>query len=128
MSVSYYLNKGVTFKDLKNIGLTVVDNRKEHPDYYPFGITNEIGDGVGVIEVYIPNDSDCEDDWVIKEFEGRCSIGGATVILEICDKLGRKFITDEDFQIIANEGKEITEETFNERTEKFRKMLTDESE
>ena len=128
MSVSYYLNKGVTLKDLKNIGLTVIDLRKEHPEYYyPFGVTNEIGDGVAVTEIH-PNDSACEDDYVITEFEGRCSIGGATVILEICDKLDRKFITDEDLQIIANEGKEITEETFNERTEAFLKMLTDESE
>ena len=127
MSVSYYLNRGVTLKDLKDIGLTVIDLRKEHPEYYPFGVTNEIGDGVGVIEMYT-NDSNCEDDWVIKELEGRCSTGGATVILEICDKLDRKFITDEDLQIIANEGKEITEETFDERTKAFLKMLTDESE
>lgn len=125
MSVSYYLNKGVTLKDLKDIGLTVIDLRKESPDYCPFGITNEIGDGVGVIEMYT-NDSDCEDEWEITELEGRCSIGGATVVLEICDKLDCKFITDEDLQIIANEDKEITEETFNERTEAFRKMLTDE--
>ena len=127
MSVSYFLNKGVTLKDLKDIGLTVVDLRKEHPDYYPFGVTNEIGDGVAVTEIHTDG-SVCEDDWVIREFEGRCSIGGATVILEICDKLDRKFITDEDLQIIANEGKEITEETFNERTKAFLKMLTDESE
>lgn len=127
MSVQYYLNKGVTFKDLKNVGLTVVDNRKEHPEYYPFGVTNEIGDGVAVVDMDT-NDSDCEDDWVIKELEGRFSTGGATVILEICDKLDCKFITDEDFEIACYEDKEITEETFNERTEAFRKMLTDKSE
>ena len=127
MSVSYYLNKGVTLKDLKNIGLTVVDLRKEHPNYYPFGVTNEIGDGVAVTGIH-PNDSTFEDDWVITEFEGRCSIGGATVILEICDKLDRKFITDEDLEITYNEGKNVTEETFNERTEAFLKMLTEESE
>ena len=128
MSVSYYLNKGVTLKDLKDIGLTVIDLRKEHPEcYYPFGVTNEIGDGVSVTGIH-PNDNVCEDEWEITELEGRCSIGGATVILEICDKLDRKFITDEDLQIIANEGKEITEETFNERTEAFRKMLIEESE
>jgi hypothetical protein len=127
MSVSYYLNKGVTLKDLKDIGLTVIDLRKEHPDYCPFGITNELGDGVGVTEIDTDG-SDCEDDYVASEFEGRFSTGGATVILEICDKLDRKFITDEDLEITYNEGKKITEETFNERTEKFRKMLTDESE
>ena len=127
MSVSYYLNKGVTLKDLKNIGLTVIDLRKENPNYYPFGVTNEIGDGVAVTGIH-PNDNVCEDEWEITELEGRCSIGGATVILEICDKLDCKFITDEDLQIIANEGKEITEETFNERTKAFLKMLTDESE
>lgn len=127
MSVSYYLNKPVKLGDVKNIGLTVIDNRKESPDYCPFGITNEIGDGVGVIEMYT-NDSDCEDDWVIKELEGRFSTGGATVILEICDKLDCKFITDEDFEIACYEDKEITEETFTERTKAFRKMLTDESE
>lgn len=128
MSVSYYLDKGVTLKDLKNIGLTVIDLRKEHPEYYyPFGVTNEIGDGVAVTEIHTDG-SACEDDYVTSEFEGRFSTGGATVILEICDKLGCKFITDEDFEIACYEDKEITEETFNERTEAFRKMLTDESE
>lgn len=127
MSVSYYLNKPVKLGDVKKIGLTVVDNRKEHPDYYPFGITNEIGDGVAVTGIHTDN-SVCEDDWVINEFEGRFSTGGATVILEICDKLDCKFITDEDLEITYNEGKKITEETFTERTEAFRKMLTDESE
>lgn len=127
MSVQYYLNKPVKLGDVKNVGLTVIDNRKEHPEYYPFGVTNEIGDGVAVVDMNT-NDSDCEDDWVINELEGRCSTGGATVILEICDKLDCKFITDEDFEIACYEDKEITEETFNERTEKFRKMLTDESE
>lgn len=127
MSVSYYLNKPVKLGDVKKIGLTVIDNRKEHPEYCPFGITNEIGDGVGVIEIDI-NDNVCEDDWKISELEGRCSVGGASILLEICDKLDRKFITDEDFQIIGNEGKEITEETFTERTNAFRKMLNGESE
>lgn len=107
--------------------MTVVDNRKESPDYYPFGITNEIGDGVAVTEIDTDG-SNCEDDYVTSEFEGRFSTGGATVILEICDKLDCKFITDEDFEITYNEGKNITEETFDERTEAFRKMLTDESE
>lgn len=126
MSVSYYLNKPVKLGDVKKIGLTVIDNRKESPDYCPFGITNEIGDGVGVIEMYTDG-SDCEDDWVIKELEGRFSTGGATVILEICDKLDCKFITDEDLQNTYDKGEEyiISEETFNERTEAFRKMLTD---
>lgn len=127
MSVSYYLNKLVKLGDVKKIGLTVVDNRKESPDYCPFGITNEIGDGVGVIEMDT-NNSVCEDEWIINELEGRFSTGGATVILEICDKLDCKFITDEDLEITYNEGKNITEETFDERTEAFRKMLTDESE
>lgn len=127
MSVQYYLNKPVKLGDVKNVGLTVIDNRKEHPEYYPFGVTNEIGDGVAVVDMNT-NDSDCEDDWVINELEGRCSTGGATVILEICDKLDCKFITDEDFEIACYEDKEITEETFTERTEAFRKMLTDESE
>jgi len=128
MSVSYYLNKRVTLKDLKDIGLTVIDLRKEHPEYYySFGITNEIGDGVTVTGMHTDG-SVCEDDYVTSEFEGRFSTGGATVILEICDKLDRKFITDEDLEITYNEGKKITEETFDERTEAFRKMLTDESE
>lgn len=126
MSVSYYLNKPVTLGDVKKIGLTVIDLRKENP-YYLFGITNEIGDGVGVIEIDA-NDNVCEDDWVIRELEGRCSVGGASILLEICDKLDCKFITDEDFQIVCNEGKEITDETFTERTNAFRKMLNGESE
>lgn len=126
MSVSYYLNKPVKLGDVKKIGLKVIDNRKDSPDYCPFGITNEIGDGVGVIEMYTDG-SDCEDDWVIKELEGRFSTGGATVILEICDKLDCKFITDEDLPNTYDKGEEyiISEETFNERTEAFRKMLTD---
>ena len=125
MSVQYYFNKPVRIGDLKKIGLTVEDCRQYHQ--HPFVITNEIGDGVAISEI-ITNDSVYEDEWIIQELEGRCSVGGATVVLEICDKLGCKFITDEDRTRMCYENDfEITEETFNERTEEFRKMLNEES-
>lgn len=125
MSVQYKLNKDVRIRDLKKIGLIMEDHR-EDADCHPFVVLNEKGDGVAISEV-TTNEDPNEDNWEVNEFEGRCHCGGAAVMLEICDKLDCKFITDEDIDNLIYEGKEeITEEMFNERTEAYRKLVNGE--
>lgn len=124
MSVQYRLNKIVRIRDLRNLGLTIEDHRKE-VDCHPFVVLNEQDSGVAISKVITNGDTN-EDNWEIKEFEGRGYCGGADVMLEICDKLDCKFITDEDIDYLFYENKEeITEEMFNKRTEEYRKLLED---
>ena len=71
------------------------------------------------------------DDSMIRDFEGKFSHGGGLCMLNICDKLNRKFITDEDIDELimtsinddTNEI-EITNEMYENRTNNFRKILT----
>ena len=104
MSVKYKLSKDVRIGDLKKVGLIIEDHRKE-VDCHPFVVVNENGDGVAISEV-ITNDDPNEDNWEICSFEGKCHCGGATVMLELCDKLDCKFITDEDIDNLIYENKE----------------------
>lgn len=121
MSVQYTLSKIVTLGDLKKIGLTVEDHREDNG--HPFTVSNENGSVVAISSIET-NDSPNEDNWEITEFEGKFSRGGSGVMLEICDKLNRMFITDEDIDNMLRENKnEITAEMFKNRTEEFRKML-----
>ena len=127
MSVQYRLNKVVRIGDLRNLGLTIEDHRKEI-DSHPFVVMNKQNSGVAISKVITNGDTN-EDNWEIKEFEGRLSYGGASVILEICDKLDCKFITDEDIDYsFYDEKYKITEDTFNTRTEQFRKLLEEKKE
>lgn len=126
MSVQYKLNKEVRISDLKKIGLNVEDLR-EKLNSHPFFVTNNDGSGVAISEVTIDGDDDDDvDNWIVDEFEGRCSHGGAGVMLEMCDKLDCMFITDEDIDnLFYTNQDEITEEMFKNRTEDFRKILKD---
>ena len=125
MSVQYALNKIVTIGDLKKIGLEIEDHREE-THCYPFVVNNADGSGVAINQVNTKDD-DNVDNWEITEFEGKCSCGGAGVMLEICDKLDCKFITDEDIDdLIYTNQDEVTDEMFENRTNKFRKLMKNE--
>ena len=122
MSVQYKLNKIVTIGDLRKVGFTIEDYR-EKIDGHPFVASNENGRGIAISKVITNNDNNI-DNWEINEFEGRFSHGGADVMLEICDKLDCKFITDEDVETLIREDKHvITDEMFENRTNEFRKLL-----
>lgn len=127
MSVQYKLNKDVRIGDLRNLGLTIEDHTNEE-DCHPFVVLNEHGSGVAISKV-ITNGETNKDNWEIDEFEGRFSHGGASVMLEICDKLNCKFITDEDIDdLIYTNQKEVTDEMFENRTNEFRKLLEEKKE
>ena len=127
MSVQYKLNKAVRIGDLRNLGLTIEDHTNEE-DCHPFVVLNEQGSGVAISKV-ITNGETNKDNWEIDEFEGRFSHGGAKVMLEICDKLDCKFITDEDIDnVFRDKQNKITEDTFKARTNQFRKLLEEEKE
>lgn len=121
MSVTYYLNKGIRLGDLKKNGFKIEDHRNEERSY-PFVVENSDGSGVAI--TYTVAGEPNEDDWVINEFEGRFSHGGACAILEMCDKFGCKFITDEDIDNAFYTEKPITEEDYTNRTEAFRKKMS----
>lgn len=126
MSVQYALNKIVTIGDLKKIGLEIEDHREEI-HCHPFVVNNDKGNGVA-ISLVNTKDDDNVDNWEIAEFEGRFSHGGARVMLEICDKLDCKFITDEDIdELIYTNQDEVTDEMFENRTNKFRKIINQKS-
>ena len=125
MCVQYALNKIVTIGDLKKIGLEIEDHR-EKTHCHPFVVNNDKGSGVA-ISLVNTKDDDNVDNWEITEFEGRFSHGGAGVMLEICDKLDCKFITDEDIDdLIYTNQDEVTDEMFENRTNKFRKLIKNE--
>lgn len=127
MSVKYYVNKKIRLGDLKKVGLKVEDCRNEKCDY-PFLVSNGVGEGLAVSELYIEDDDQNEDNWIIKEFEGKFSMGGGCCMLDICDKLDCQFVTDEDIDdLLYTNQDELTDEMYKNRTEKFRKELIKES-
>ncbi len=122
MSVQYYLNKDIRIGDLKEAGFKVErDNDGTSP--YSFIIESEkYKSWVGAIK--LKGHDDNEDNLIVEELEGRFSHGGGCCMLEMCDKLDCKFITDEDIDNALYTGDEITEETFDSATEEFRKQLS----
>ncbi len=121
MSVHYYLNESVTIGDLKKANFKVEKN--EEPYGHPYVVSSDDYDS-GVAIIFTENTSDNEDELKVSEFEGRFSHGGGIAMCEMCDRLNRLFITDEDIDdAFYSETYEITEDTFKNRTENFRKFL-----
>jgi len=121
MSVQYFLDKPIVIGDLKKVGLVVEDHRK-NMKHHPFTVSN--GQDTVAISSIDENGEGNDDELTIKEFEGRFSHGGASVMLEICDKLDCKFITDEDIdELFYTDGDTITKEMYDDRTERFREYL-----
>ena len=121
MSVHYYLNKSVRLGDLKKANFKV--EKIEEPNCYPYVVSSDDYDS-GVAVMFFENETDNEDDLEVSEFEGRDSHGGGIAMVEMCDRLNRLFITDEDIDdAIYSKTYEVTKETFENRTEDFRTFL-----
>lgn len=127
MSVHYTLNKKVRVKDLKEKGFTVekLECRKIlGEDMYELLIySNQYPDST-VMTLWTNKPTPNVDDWETQDLEGHFSNGGGYTMLDMCDKLDTKFITDEDEEIAINTNSEITEETFTNRTKRFYEYFT----
>ena len=79
---TYYFDREVKFKEFKDAGLEVVDNRQRAADYgeIPFAIKN--GDSFVMIEKYTPSD-DGIDNYTTSRVEGK-GFGGK-VLSDIMD-------------------------------------------
>lgn len=127
MSVQYIPNKKIKIGDLKKAGFKV-EERKEW-GAYPFFITSECGSGVGVSKVFSDGERCKTDDLIVSEFSGQFSHGGGRCMLEICDKLGCKFVTDEDIdELLYTKDDDddtiyLTDELFEFRTKKFMELF-----
>lgn len=108
---SYFFDKSFLLKDLKDKNFEIINT---DIDYSPFGI-KKYGTCVWVVDDYIKGKRPKNDDeFVIDELEGHCWGGGLRIVVEICNKLGLKFITDEELQLAYSIDKEITAENFGE--------------
>lgn len=120
------LNKPIRIGDLKKIGLKVEEINEEN--CHPFVVENECGSGLAISKYIKEKEDDTVDDFIIEEFEGRCSRGGGIYILEICDKLGCKFITDEDIDMLCYTNQDtLTEDMYDNRTNEFRDFFSEKS-
>ncbi len=135
MSVTYVLNIPIKIRELRENGFKVINMEDVKESAYSFMVEDsEYDSAVGVLRFYQDEENPLsEDDIIITRFEGRCSYGGGICMLRICDKLNRKFVTDEDidnlFREAEMEGKEdimITDEMFEHRVNNFREYLTKE--
>lgn len=135
MSVTYVLNIPIKIRELRENGFKVINMEDVKESAYSFMVEDsEYDSAVGVLRFYQDEENPLsEDDITITRFEGRYSYGGGICMLRICDKLNRKFVTDEDidnlFREAEMEGKEdimITDEMFEHRVNNFREYLTKE--
>ena len=136
MSVTYRLNLPVKVRELKENGFEVVSEKDDEGMVYPTVIKDEEYDSVlSVVGFYYDPEvkEPTEDDIFLTEFEGRFSHGGGICMLRICDKLDRKFITDEDIDNLfmasdtsEDETLELTDKIFEFRTNDFREYFKNE--
>ena len=123
MSVHYILNKKVRVKDLKDKGFTVEQYKDKNTIYSLLIHSDKYNDSI-VSAFYVNETTPNINDWEIRHLEGRFSLGGGCTMLDMVDKLGIKFITDEDEDEAIHNNSEITEDTFNNRVEWFYKQFT----
>lgn len=90
---TYYFDRDVKFKEFKDAGLEIVDNRLRAADHgeIPFGI--QMGDSFVCIEKYKASEDGDIDNYTTHRVEGK-GYGGA-VLTKINDEMGIK-VTPED--------------------------------
>lgn len=123
MSVHYILNKKVRVKDLKEKGF-IVEEHKNKDSFYSLLIHSDKYPDSTVSAFYVDKPTPNVNDWEIRHLEGSFSFGGGCTMLDMCDKLNTKFITDEDEDEAIHTETEITEETFDNRTKRFYEYFT----
>lgn len=121
MSVTYYLNKHLRVKDLKEKGYNVIDNR-EHENEYPIAI--EDGDSFVCIDGYHAKIKENIDDTEFYRLEGKMFTGGLGIVFKIADDFDLKFMSDEEFEeLYYREEHDFRKEDeiklFNEKCDKY---------
>lgn len=122
MSVTYYLNKKLRVKDLKEKGYKVIDNRNNEGEY-PIVIKKGDSDSWLAVDNYHCKISDNIDDTKFYRLEGNMFRGGLGIMFQIADDFNLKFMNDEEFEDLYfreehDFEKEDEEELFNERCTK----------
>lgn len=88
---TYYFDRDVKFKEFKDAGLEIVDNRLRAADHFetPFGIQD--GDSFVLIEKYTPNEDGNIDNYTTDRVEGK-GFGGK--VLSKIGEMGIKIVPD----------------------------------
>ena len=123
MSVTYYLNKRIRVKDLKEKGYEIIDNRKNEREY-PIVIKKGDSDSWLGVDNYHCKISDNIDETEFYRLEGNMFIGGIDIMFEIADDFNLKFMNDDCFEIMYfrekhDFTKEDEEKLFNERCDEY---------
>ena len=123
MSVTYYLNKKLKVKDLKEKGYEVIDNRGNEGEY-PIVIKKGNSDSWLGVDNYHCKISDDIDETKFYRLEGNMFIGGLGIMFQIADDFNLKFMSDEEFEdLYFREEHDFTKEDedklFNERCDKY---------
>ena len=117
MSVTYYLNKKLRVKDLKEKGYDVMDNRNKEGEY-PIVIKEK--ENWLAIDANHAIITDNIDDTEFYRLEGSMFKGGLGIMFEIADDFNLRFMNDEYFEnLYFREKHDFTKENeselFNER-------------
>lgn len=124
MSVTYYINKKLRVRDLKEKGYEITDNR-ENEEEYPIIIEHkDAGDswlGIEDWDTFIPDDIN---DTELYRFEGKMVYGGIDIMFKLAEDFGIKFMNDEFFETLYfreehNFKEEDEMKLFNERCDEF---------
>ena len=123
MSVTYYLNKRIRVKDLKEKGYEVIDNRKNERGY-PIVIKKGDSESGLAVDGFHCKISDNIDDTEFYRLEGKMFIGGIDIMFQIADDFDLKFMNDEEFEYLYfrekhDFTKEDEEKLFNERCDEY---------
>lgn len=123
MSVTYYLNKKIRVKDLKEKNYQIIDNRNNE-DQYPIVIKKGDSDSWLAVDNYHCKISDNIDETEFYRLEGNMSIGGIGIMFQIADDFNLKFMNDEEFEDLYfreehDFTKEDEEKLFNERCDEY---------
>lgn len=123
MSVTYYLNKRIRVKDLKEKGYEIIDNRGNEGEY-PIVIKKGDSDSWLAVDNYHCKISDNIDDTEFYRLEGHLFIGGLNIMFQIADDLDLKFMNDEEFDdLYFREKHDFTKEDkdklFDERCDEY---------
>lgn len=122
MSVTYFLNKRLKVKDLKDKGYNVIDNRGNGHQYYPIGIKD--GESAVCIDGYYTSIKENIDDTEFYRLEGKMFTGGLDIVFKIADDFDLKFMSDEEFEELYYREehdfeKEDEDKLFDEKCDKY---------
>ena len=123
MSITYYINKRIRVKDLKEKNYQIIDNRKNEGEY-PIVIKKGDSDSWLGVDNYHCKISDNIDDTEFYRLEGCMSFGGIGIMFQIADDFNLKFMNDEEFELMYfrenhDFTKEDEEKLFNERCDGY---------